>query len=204
MYSGGLDSCGALYRLLTHADYENSVILVHHVQLKNHESRFIPEKNAVDSTLIALKTYAKRAFYYSESAIDFQFLPYPSNIPHDADCIAFVAGNLVNIDSQITHVAWGDTKDDLLFLKLKYDQYPKRMQAVFQSLSLDRQAKNHAKFIRPVGRYTKAEVWKMLPEDLRERCFSCRRPIYHFSGEIQPCWKCMSCEHILEARTSSF
>jgi tRNA(Ile)-lysidine synthase TilS/MesJ len=55
MFSGGVDSTGALFRLLTHRDYRSFSIHVHHIHLLNIERRALAEKQACQGILQVFK-----------------------------------------------------------------------------------------------------------------------------------------------------
>jgi hypothetical protein len=201
MYSGGLDSCGALWELLTNEQYANDTILVHHVNILNHENRFYPEKIAVEKTLAAIKNQVTRPFYYSESTIDFQFLPIPSDIPYDGDCYAFIAGNLAVIDPAIGLIATGSTLTDENDDGGAVRRMGERRQAVFDTLFMHREREKRCQIFYPVGTMTKAQIWAMLPDDVRQHTWSCRRPVFHQKTEsgmvIEACRQCATCLEIM-------
>lgn len=205
MYSGGLDSCGTLWQLLTDAQYADYTILVHHINIINHENRFLAEKMAVEKTLAAIKKHLTRSFYYSESTIDFQFLPYPSSIPYDTDCYAFVAGNLAVIDSDIVLVATGRTQTDVQQDNGSIAHMVSRRQAVFDALFMHRERKKRCGIIYPVEQFTKKQIWLTLPEDVRENTWSCRRPVFHQKTAsnvlIHACRVCSTCVEIMKFHT---
>ena len=210
MYSGGLDSCGALWQLLTQPEYQQNIILVHHIQIKNHENRFLAEKIAVENTLTAIKKHCQKPFFYSETIIDFQCLPFPSHIPFDADCVSFVAGNLAAIDTQIHAVATGKTKTDNL-PGPRHERGPRllRAKSIFNALFVDRKHQKNCQFIHPVGHLTKAAIWKSLPDDVRIHAWSCRRPLYLEKNaenqlNLATCGECVSCNDRKEAMSLSF
>jgi tRNA(Ile)-lysidine synthase TilS/MesJ len=55
MYSGGLDSLGMVYKLLTDPEYRDYSVHVHHVHNKNVEQRNRAEAIAVDLAIAELK-----------------------------------------------------------------------------------------------------------------------------------------------------
>ena len=66
MYSGGLDSLGMVYKLLTEDEYKDHDIHIHHVHNKNVEQRWRAEQIAVDLATKELKRLGFE-FAYSES-----------------------------------------------------------------------------------------------------------------------------------------
>ena len=67
MFSGGLDSTAALYKLLTGSEDD---LHVHHVHLVNRDGRARAERDAVQAVLAWCRANC-RPFSYSESALDF-------------------------------------------------------------------------------------------------------------------------------------
>ena len=68
MFSGGLDSLGMVYKLLTEEQYQEYDIHIHHVHNRNVENRHRAEAIAVNIALKELKTLGFK-FAYSESEI---------------------------------------------------------------------------------------------------------------------------------------
>ena len=191
MYSGGLDSAGALWELLTNPKYNEYTILVHHINIINHERRVHAEKVAVDETLALFKTLCKKTFYYSNSTIDFSCLPYPSNLPFDTDIYGFIGGNLAIIDRSIKFLASGSTKND----KEKVVEnaiFNKRRDAIMDALYLGRTFDKQFGMLYPVEHLTKQEIYEMLPKEISSKTWSCRRPQY-LNNKIQECGICHSC-----------
>lgn len=195
MYSGGLDSAGALWQLITSPKYAEYDILVHHVHITNHENRTYAEKEAVDKTLQIFRKYTKQALHYSTTAINFSCLPYPSNLPFDTDVYAFVAANLCCIDTNIKLVATGSTKSDAKETSMQ--DLDKRRNAVFNAVFVARPFMADCQIIYPVENFTKQEIFEFLPAEIRDLTWSCRRPQYLKGGNgnviIQKCNACPSC-----------
>lgn len=110
MYSGGLDSAGALWQLIHDQRYSEYEILVHHVQLLNITNRYYAERQAVDKTIPLFRSLTGRKLYLSSTILDFAFMA--PKVPVDADGYGFVAANLANIDLNIAYIAIGRTADD--------------------------------------------------------------------------------------------
>ena len=51
LYSGGLDSAGALWKIINDESYSNHQILIHHVHIVNATGRYFAEKQAVEQTI---------------------------------------------------------------------------------------------------------------------------------------------------------
>ena len=109
MYSGGLDSLGMVYRLLTDPEYKDYDIHVHHVHNKNIELRHKAEAIAVDLATKELKRLGF-AFAYSESEIGTQ--PYGKNFLFDSDTMNFFAGYVASVNPDIKLIAMGMQAND--------------------------------------------------------------------------------------------
>lgn len=95
LYSGGLDSAGALWQLIHDPNYIEYEILIHHVHLINATKRYNAEKQAVDKSIPIFRKYTNRKLYFSSTIMDFAFMA--PKVPMDADVYGFVAANLANI-----------------------------------------------------------------------------------------------------------
>ena len=81
MYSGGLDSLGMIYKLLTDPEYQDYKLHIHHVHQRNVEYRDKAEAIAVDLAVKELKQLGFE-FAYSESQIASQ--PYNGQFMFDS------------------------------------------------------------------------------------------------------------------------
>ena len=179
MYSGGLDSLGMIYKLLTEEQYKDYDIHIHHVHNKNVENRWRAEQLAVDSALQELRRLGFK-FVYSESEIGSP--PFGKYFLFDTDTMNFFAGYVASVNPNIKKVAMG-------------------MQANDGNHSLeDRRVRGNkilsaftdAEKIYPVLYMTKREIYDLLPQSLRNIFWSCRRPVY-LENSITPCKKCDTC-----------
>ena len=178
MFSGGLDSTGVFWKLIQ----KNEPLLVHHLYLSNKENRTKAEEIAVKNIVDYMKKI--KNFSYSES-----YHEYPShngNFMWDSDIYNFVAGTICISVRSIKEVAIGRTKSDAGF-----EQRAERGTKILNLL-----APNVNK-IYPVEDMTKKEVYKMLPENLRELTWSCRTPVYK-ENNIEICKRCKTCLEILQ------
>lgn len=189
MFSGGVDSVGALYRLLTDDEYKDFDIYVHHMHLFNRENRAMAERQAVIKLLEEFRGKEYRPFGFSESVHRYEFMR--RSMIWDMDMSAFMAGNICAVDSSIRHVAMGRTKTDVDTSGANFAARMERAQKVFKSvLSLN---KSDADYIFPVVDMTKTEVWEMLPEPLRRAAWYCRTPVYD-GKKAYPCGRCITCK----------
>ena len=184
MYSGGLDSLGMIYKLLTDPEYKDYVIHIHHVHNRNVELRDHAEAIVVPLVLEELERLGF-SFVYSESEIASQ--PYNDNFMYDSDSINFFAGYICSADPAIKKVAMGMQADDFnLALELRRKRADKILQAF-----------TDVEKIYPVLNMTKREIYDSLPESLRNMFWSCRRPVYS-EKNIAPCGKCDTCVKLKE------
>jgi 7-cyano-7-deazaguanine synthase in queuosine biosynthesis len=172
MFSGGLDSTGAFWKLLQ----EKEKIHVHHLYLVNKENRALAEDKAVKDIIDYMKKIGD--FSYSESYHEYP--SYNGNFMWDSDMYNFIAGTICLSIKSIKEVAIGRTKSDT-GVDLRAERGTKILNAFDPNI----------KKIYPVGDMTKKEIYKMLPEDLRNITWSCRRPTY--DQETKACNRCKTC-----------
>jgi 7-cyano-7-deazaguanine synthase in queuosine biosynthesis len=184
MYSGGLDSLGMTYKLLTEDTYKDYAIHIHHVHQRNVENRDRAEAIVVPMVLKELKRLGY-SFIYSESEIGSQ--PYNGNFMYDTDSINFFAGYICSVNPNIMKVAMGmQASDHSQVLEERRVRANKILQAF-----------TNAEKIYPVLEMSKREIYDSLPISLKNMFWSCRRPVY---GEksIAPCLKCDTCAKLQE------
>lgn len=183
MYSGGLDSLGTLYKLLTHPEYKDYLIHVHHVHNRNVERRDKAEAVYVKLALDELNKLGLK-FHYSESSISSP--SYGNNWLFDTDTMAFFAGYICSVNPDIESVAMGLIKEGAVNPSLE-----KRLVRANAILA----AFTSVTFIYPVLDMTKREIYNMLPESLKNKFWSCRTPVY-LVNEIRPCGRCRTCHQL--------
>jgi len=184
MYSGGLDSLGMVYKLLTEEQYKDYDIHVHHVHNKNVENRWRAEALTVDIATKELKNLGFK-FAYSESEIG--TVPFARNFMYDTDSMNFFAGYVASVNPDIKKVAMGMQANDV---NQRLDERRIRGNKILQAFTL-------AEKIYPVMDMTKREIYDMLPESLRNMFWSCRRPQYS-EKNIAPCGRCDTCVKLRE------
>ena len=184
MYSGGLDSLGMVYKLLTDPEYKNYKLHIHHVHNRNVEHRDRAEAVVVPMVLEELERMGY-SFIYSESEIASQ--PYNDKFMYDSDSINFFAGYICSVNPDIVKVAMGmQANDHNMALEDRRKRADKILSA-FTSVGK----------IYPVLEMTKREIYDGLPEGLRNIFWSCRRPVYT-EKNIAPCKKCDTCVKLQE------
>ena len=185
MYSGGLDSLGTVYYLLTDPEYKDYRLHIHHVHQHNVENRHTAESIAVNMVVKELERLGF-SFEYSESQIASQ--PYEGGYMYDTDSINFFAGYICSVNPDIEFVAMGMQADDS---NHSLEERRVRANAIFGAFT-------SAKKIYPVLDKTKREIYDSLPNTLRNMFWSCRTPIYT-KESIQPCGQCKTCQQLKAA-----
>lgn len=185
MFSGGLDSTGALYRLLTETD---SQLHVHHIDIQNIENRWIPERYATAKIIDLCQKF--RNFKFSTST--YEFLQFKNFFTWDNDIVRFVAAQIARDDPNINKVALGKCADDENpAFRLRALQSQTIWNACF--LGSD---KSPPEIIRPVETMTKKQIWDMLPDNFKDYIWSCRTP--RISNKTYSyCLTCNTCQTML-------
>jgi 7-cyano-7-deazaguanine synthase in queuosine biosynthesis len=184
MYSGGLDSLGMIYKLLTDPEYKNYVIHIHHVHNRNVEHRDRAEAIVVDRVLQELERLG-HSFIYSESEIASQ--PYNGQFMFDTDSINFFAGYICSVNPNIKKVAMGMQANDS---NHSLEDRRKRANAILAAFT-------PVEKIYPVLTMNKREIYDSLPDSIRNMFWSCRQPVYS-EKNIAPCLKCDTCIKLKE------
>jgi 7-cyano-7-deazaguanine synthase in queuosine biosynthesis len=184
MYSGGLDSLGMVYKLLSDSEYQDYAIHIHHVHNRNVEHRDRAEAIVVPMVLKELERLGY-SFVYSESEISSQ--PYNGKFMYDSDSINFFAGYICSVNPDIVKVAMGMQANDH---NLALEERRKRADKILSAFT------NVGK-IYPVLEMTKREIYDSLPETLRNMFWSCRKPVYT-EKSISPCRTCDTCVKLIE------
>ncbi|BCS87853.1 hypothetical protein PSDVSF_10950 [Pseudodesulfovibrio sediminis] len=194
MYSGGVDSVGVLYRLLTDDAYAAFAIRVHHMQLINREKRAAAEKQAVNQTLKLFAGKKFRPFTFTHCLHDYSFMK--RDMIWDMDIANFMAANICAGDRDIVHVARGRTRTDLKTGGEMLLKRSERAMNIFNAII--EPSKSEATIIYPVIDLDKTEIWQMLPKPFREASWYCRTPIYDKAGKAYPCNRCVTCREMRE------
>ena len=187
MFSGGVDSLGCLYLLLTEDKYKDYEILVYHIHMKNVENRAIAEHVAVTKIIKYLKENNYRDFMFMDSIFESHVIN--TNFPWDGDLYNFVAGTLCLSAPSIEMFVLGVNSYDFQ-ASVDLEGKQKRGNAIFNAFAHEGQKK-----IYPVLEFSKQEIWNFLPKELRELSWSCRRPIYE-PHQIRKCGNCKSCREM--------
>lgn len=199
MFSGGLDSTGALWDLLKEP---TNKLHLHHLHLVNPTKRAKAEQIAVKNVLSYInKTY--RNIKYSESYHEYNsysslaritgtnHLVLRENLMSDSDIYNFMAGVICLSLPNIKKVAIGRTKSD---------SSPSVVDKAIRGNKLLKLFAPNIKKIYPVEHLTKSEVYHMLPEELRSITWSCRTPINTGDDVFIECKKCKTCLELREIK----
>ena len=173
MYSGGLDSLGMIYLLLTDPAYKDYKLHIHHIHNRNVEDRDRAEAIVVPLVLKELERLGY-SFVYSESERGSQ--PYNGQYMYDTDMINFFAGYICNVNPNIVKVAMGMQASDS---NHSLEERRKRADRILSAFT-------DVEKIYPVLDMTKREIYDSLPESLRNMFWNCRRPVYN-EKNIAPC-----------------
>ena len=184
MYSGGLDSLGMVYKLLTDDAYKDYSIHIHHIHNRNIENRDRAEGIVVPLVVKELERLGFK-FDYSESQIASQ--PYNGKFMYDSDTINFFAGYICSVNPGIVKVAMGMQANDGNHALEERRKRADRILAAFTDVTK----------IYPVLDMTKREIQDSLPVTLKKMFWSCRHPVYT-EKNIAPCGKCDTCHKLRE------
>lgn len=196
MFSGGLDSTGALWQLLQNKEHK---IHIHHLYLLNKQHRAEAEQRSVKNILSYMSTKSYN-FKYSESYHEYPFYSYIDtintetkevsviqNFIPDSDIYNFIAGTICLSLPTIKKVAIGRTQSDY---GLSIDERTTRANKLLELFA------PNVKKIYPVIHLTKTEIYNMLPEEIRNMTWSCRNPITIDKDTFKECGKCKTCQEI--------
>jgi len=184
MYSGGLDSLGMIYKLLTDPEYKDYGLHIHHIHNRNVEHRDQAEAIVVPMVLEELEQLGF-SFVYSESEIASQ--PYNGKFMYDTDSINFFAGYICSVNPDIVKIAMGMQANDY---NIALEDRRKRADAILAAFT-------PVNKIYPVLDMTKREIYDSLPDTLKNMFWSCRKPVYS-EKNIAPCGKCDTCIKLRE------
>ena len=184
MYSGGLDSLGMTYKLLTDPEYKDYNLHIHHIHNRNVENRDRAEAIVVP---MVLKELERLGFKFEYSTSEIASSPYGPNFLYDSDTINFFAGYICSANPNIVKVAMGMQAND------RNHSLELRRQRADKILS----AFTDVKKIYPVFDMTKREIYDSLPDTLKNMFWSCRRPVYS-EKNITPCGRCDTCVKLKE------
>ena len=184
MYSGGLDSTAMLVKLLAETPDE---LRVHHIRMQNRELRAPAEQAAVEAILGFCRA-RYRPFRYSESGLEFSQL---EAIPIDYLSIAFVACQVAIDTPGCTRIAVGSLARDTDIVNRSARQR-RVFETLYECYRARKLGEKHVEWITPVFDCSKTEIAALIPAEIRELTWSCRRPVA-VAGGYRPCGACKAC-----------
>jgi 7-cyano-7-deazaguanine synthase in queuosine biosynthesis len=175
--SGGIDSAYVLYDWLKNNPDEKCI--VHHINLKNHEGRAEREGVAVKNILKWLKGQGLDNFTYIESTFDYGNMGY---IIKDVEVCALFLGIIVRNEK------WTDLKQivEAIYEPEKGTRHT-RAKEILEIVGFNKEIS----VVYPLKNLSKADVIEMMPEDLLNLCWYCRKPVNN-----EPCEKCATCKEV--------
>lgn len=168
MYSGGLDSTGALWELTTDKKYAEFDILVHHINIMDSINPAKNEDLALSQIVATFEEITGRKLPYSSTLVDFSYLAVGVALPAIPNIYAFVAGNLVQIDLTIKYIAVGSDKILRAKDNASYDVELNQSQQLLKIIGSQREVSSSAEYVYPVELKSSRNIWQTLPEKIRE------------------------------------
>lgn len=199
MFSGGVDSTFMLYHYLKNTDLN---VHVHHISLRYPSEPRWKEEDIASRRIVE---YCRkiRPFDYSESCFELGFYKY---VGRDSDTQLLMASKVApNLEGEV-HVAIGWHNKDHTSI-IERERRIRVTQNVWHALhdAYDPLFSNSVsrELLFPILEMgiSKKEMIKMLPRELLQMTWSCRRPIKGDKGISRPCGKCHPCKDIKEALT---
>jgi 7-cyano-7-deazaguanine synthase in queuosine biosynthesis len=198
LWSGGVDSTGALYKILK--DYDDDVV-AHHIHFMNYQNRWKAEKKSVDKMIPWLKRNV-RDFEYSESTIkmDLKFIGW--DIMHSM----YIGGLVIESekrkdlgrkDIERYKLVLGDNAED--FNSYQWKTPIAQLLAIITSLKHPQESQDIPYLWQIMAKTSKQDIWDLLPDFLKENIWGCRRPERDDSKWVE-CGKCVTCGDLKKIR----
>lgn len=194
LFSGGVDSTGVLYKLLTRKEYSHLDVLAHHVIYKTRENRWKAEKIACDNII---KWFKDNRFNleYAETTVDFTL--FKTAMPWDLEILWPIAGIVSQVDKSIKYAESGRTRDAMQSALGRPEIKERHNKVLYHITNCEWRRKEGPIEILPVVREeTKESLWTMMPSSLRKLTWFCRHPKYESNGNILECGHCHSCREL--------
>ena len=193
MFSGGVDSTGALYKLLTDEKYKDLYVIAYHINLINAENKHKAEARACKKIISYLRKKGFE-FDYFESTVDFTGF---RRMPWDTEACFCMGAMLAQSDYEIKYATTGTNATDPINEYLtEFPEERDRFYKVFKYITKSPQRNYEPINILTVMEHmTKKEVWNMLPKQLRKMTWYCRNPKY-LKNKIETCGYCEQCINI--------
>ena len=179
--SGGMDSTYCAWKWMK--DNPEKTLLIHHIDLVNHEGRARLEARAVENILRWFTKSGLKNFKYTETHVNYKTLP---GFPYDIELAGFFQA-LILRKHEISEVIICASSHDLGLPG--YENRAKRRYDIIKAMVPPETKLN---YVYPIIEMDRTEVIQGLPVDLRKMTWFCRRPR---SG--QPCRECATCKETL-------
>jgi hypothetical protein len=184
--SGGMDSTFVLWDYLKHNPDKR--ILVHHVKLRHlAEDRLELEQAAVENIVAWLKIRGMTNFDYHESRFEYGTLPRIS--VKDIQIVAFFTAIILR-----TKNFKGFRKLLLSWHKGEVDDVEINRGARIKKVLEGLEVENIPRFVFPIAQKTRADMAKVMPADLLDLVWVCRKP-----KDGKKCLRCKICLEMIEA-----
>ena len=198
LWSGGVDSTGALYKILK--DYDDDVV-AHHIHFKNYQNRWKAEKKSVDKMIPWLRKNV-RDFEYSESTIEMDLKFIGWDIMH-----AMYIGGLViesekrkdwkRKDRERYKLVLGDNEED--FNSYQWKTPIAQLLAVMTSLKHPQESQDIPYIWQIMAKTSKQEIWNLFPDFLKKNIWGCRTPESDVDKWVE-CGECVTCKDLKKVR----
>ncbi len=198
LWSGGVDSTGALYKILK--DYDDDVV-AHHIHFINNQNRWRAEKKSVDKMIPWLRKNV-RDFEYSESAIEMDLNFIGWDIMH----AMYIGGIVIESekrkdwkckDIERYKLVLGDNAED--FNSYQWKTPIAQLLAIITSLKHPQKSQDIPYLWQIMAKTSKEDIWDLLPDFLKENIWGCRTPESD-AGKWVECGKCVTCKDLKKVR----
>jgi len=180
--SGGLDSVGMLYKLLTETTDD---IHVHHISVRNNSLRWQAEDRAMNLIVPWLFEHV-RVFGITTSIVEKPKAADIVIVSHE--CAKLIRNRSIKMPDAL---ARGANAHDM------QSAGTNGRQRAAAKKWIELLGEGAPEIVFPVADMTRADLWALLPADLRSLTTSCRRP--HIGENYKPCMRCMTCKQLAAA-----
>jgi hypothetical protein len=179
--SGGLDSTYCLYDWLK--NNPDKFIVVHHINLINHEGRCDLEKKAVYNILNWFDSKGLNNYFYLENTFDYGNLRF---IIKDVEVCGFHIGAILR------NKRWKSINEVIMpIYEPEIANRQKRAAAIAKLVSM----RKNLLLSYPIKNKTKSFVLDGMPKELINLCWYCRNPV-----NSKTCGKCKTCKDVQLAK----
>lgn len=186
--SGGIDSVYVAYKWLS--EHPKEKLLIHHCSLRTYEYRWEKEDEAVKNVLEWLDNHGLTNYEYVETTLDVAEVH-----PHlwDSSMIAFMTGAVLTNPKykNIKNVLSNTPKDE--YSRLGHSLYNRINKADAIKYAVLKKKLTPIHMLKSVR---KEQIIELIPPDLLELCWYCRRPTENGGT----CHQCHTCRQVDEAQ----